>query len=97
VGVGPTGDDRVLRGGSWNSNARNVRAANRNHDHPGNRNDNVGCRLSRAHPPAGRPAPDPTGTPSGRDGARGENQSATGAPVGAQRVRERAPVDSLQQ
>ena len=43
------GSNRVLRGGSWNSNAQNVRAANRNDNPPDNRNDNIGFRLARAH------------------------------------------------
>ena len=35
-----------LRGGSWgNNNPDNLRAANRNHNEPGNRNHNVGFRL----------------------------------------------------
>ena len=50
---------RVIRGGSWINDARNVRAAYRNHDHPSNRNDNRGFRLARAPEPA-EPAPDPT-------------------------------------
>ena len=37
---------RVLRGGSWNNNAHNCRAANRNHNDPDNRNDNIGFRLA---------------------------------------------------
>jgi formylglycine-generating enzyme required for sulfatase activity len=41
VGAGRGGAERALRGGSWNSNARNVRCANRNANHPGNRNDNM--------------------------------------------------------
>jgi hypothetical protein len=40
--------NRVLRGGSWNNNGRNVRSAYRNGNDPGNRNDNIGLRLSRA-------------------------------------------------
>ena len=40
-----TGSNRVIRGGSWDNNARNLRAANRNNDDPGNRNPNVGARL----------------------------------------------------
>ncbi len=40
--------NRVMRGGSWNNHARNVRAACRNHNHPTNRNDNVGFRCVRA-------------------------------------------------
>jgi hypothetical protein len=40
--------NRVMRGGSWNNHARNVRAAYRNDIHPTNRNDNVGFRCVRA-------------------------------------------------
>lgn len=40
---------RVLRGGSWINNARNCRSANRNANDPGNRDDNIGFRLARAH------------------------------------------------
>lgn len=51
----------MKRGGSWDNNAQNARAAYRNNDDPGNRNNNLGCRLaspgvSRVRP-AGRPAP----------------------------------------
>ncbi len=37
---------RVLRGGSWNNDARNVRAAYRNHNEPSNRNHNLGFRCA---------------------------------------------------
>ena len=37
-----------MRGGSWNNDGRNVRSAYRNWNHPANRNDNLGFRLSRA-------------------------------------------------
>jgi formylglycine-generating enzyme required for sulfatase activity len=50
LGGDQKGENRVLRGGSWINNARNCRSANRNHNHPGNRNDNIGLRLSRARP-----------------------------------------------
>jgi hypothetical protein len=33
---------RVLRGGAWNNNPRNCRAANRNDNAPDNRNNNIG-------------------------------------------------------
>ena len=39
---------RVIRGGSWNNNGRNVRSAYRNHNSPDNRNNNLGLRLSLA-------------------------------------------------
>lgn len=35
----------MLRGGSWNNNHDNARAAFRNHNHPDNRNNNIGFRL----------------------------------------------------
>ena len=42
--------NRVLRGGSWNNNGRNVRSAYRNHNEPDNRNNNTGFRLSQLTP-----------------------------------------------
>ncbi len=38
------------RGGSWNNNARNCRASNRNNNEPDNRNNNLGFRLAAAAP-----------------------------------------------
>jgi hypothetical protein len=37
---------RVIRGGSWNNDAQNVRAAYRNHNEPSNRNNNLGFRCA---------------------------------------------------
>ncbi|MFN9289575.1 MAG: SUMF1/EgtB/PvdO family nonheme iron enzyme [Planctomyces sp.] len=37
---------RVIRGGSWDNSAQNVRAAYRNGNHPGNRDNNLGFRCS---------------------------------------------------
>lgn len=65
-GAGRTGSNRVIRGGSWNSNARNVRAANRNANDPGNRNANLGFRVARAQKGAGWPVFDPTFAVTGR-------------------------------
>ena len=42
------GSRRVIRGGSWNNEPRNVRCANRNNNEPANRNNNVGFRLVRS-------------------------------------------------
>jgi hypothetical protein len=36
----------VLRGGSWNNNQQNARAAYRNHNRPDNFNNNNGFRLA---------------------------------------------------
>jgi len=43
---------RVIRGGSWNNDPDNARAAYRNDNHPTNRNDNLGFRLVLAPRPA---------------------------------------------
>jgi hypothetical protein len=37
--------NKVLRGGGWNNNEENVRAANRNNNTPDNRNNNIGFRC----------------------------------------------------
>ena len=39
---------RVVRGGCWINNARNLRSANRNANTPDNRNHNIGFRLAGA-------------------------------------------------
>jgi hypothetical protein len=43
---GLTGSNRVNRGGSFNNDASNARAANRNNNDPSNRNSNNGFRLA---------------------------------------------------
>ena len=40
---------RVLRGGTFNNEARNVRCAYRNRNNPNNRNDNIGFRVMAVH------------------------------------------------
>lgn len=44
-GVWATGSERALRGGAWNNNDQNTRAAYRNNNNPRNRNNNVGFRV----------------------------------------------------
>ncbi len=68
-GRGHKGSNRVNRGGSWKSNARNVRAAYRNPNDPSNRWNNLGFRLARAQTRAGRPTPDPAAVRSVRAGS----------------------------
>jgi formylglycine-generating enzyme required for sulfatase activity len=44
----PKGDNRVMRGGSWNNpdaSEQNCRTAYRNNNWPDNRNNNIGFRL----------------------------------------------------
>jgi hypothetical protein len=38
-------ENKVVRGGSWNNNWNNVRAANRNNNTPSNSNNNIGFRC----------------------------------------------------
>ena len=49
--------NRVLRGGTWNNTANNARSANRNHNTPSNRNNNIGFRLTSTGPREGRRSP----------------------------------------
>jgi formylglycine-generating enzyme required for sulfatase activity len=42
-------DGRVVRGGSFNNNERNVRCAYRNRNNPNNRNNNIGFRVVVSH------------------------------------------------
>ena len=87
-----SGSKRVNRGGSWNNNARNCRASNRNNNSPGNRNNNLGFRLlstrrrqrARFMERAREPAPCPGG--SSRSGKQPDEQrqpAASGRPRGA--------------
>jgi hypothetical protein len=65
----------VIRGGSWNNNGRRLRAANRNHDQPAERNNNLGFRLAAAR--RGQVHGDQRGVPS-RLQATGGGQSQEG-------------------
>ena len=46
---GRASSHRVLRGGAFNNNQRNVRCAYRNRNNPNNRNRNNGFRVVVAH------------------------------------------------
>ena len=66
----------MLRGGSWNNNPQNCRAAYRNRNAPANRNNNYGFRVCfrlHAHPSSGAPArlAGPPRTTGFRPGRRG--------------------------
>ena len=50
----PSGDSRMVRGGSWGISGRSVRSASRYWIVPGYRYQNVGFRLALGHQPAGR-------------------------------------------
>ena len=87
-----SGSNRVNRGGSWNNNARNCRAPNRNHDGPGNRNGNLGFRLlstrrrqgARFKDRARVPAPCPGGSSRSGDTPDEHPQpAASGRPAGS--------------
>lgn len=71
------GTSRVLRGGSWGSYARGVRAAQRSAEDPGYRNSDVGFRLARGQvPDGGTESPPRSGSGPGTAG-RGPRSMAT--------------------
>jgi formylglycine-generating enzyme required for sulfatase activity len=68
-----TGAERVLRGGSWNNNARNVRCACRNQKPSDNRNENIGFRPARAHERTGWSGTEQTVVPARPSAAAKQN------------------------
>ena len=86
-GAGQQGYLRVNRGGSWNDDARNVRAAYRNANHPDNRNDDLGFRLARAQEHAGGRVLDPPCHLSAGPRVRDEQQADIGVLVARAEVR----------
>lgn len=85
------GAERVNRGGSWNSNARNVRAANRNGNSPDNRNDNLGFRLAREQKRSRSNAPDPICTATGCIGSRRKPSGTRCGSRGSRSAHETSP------
>jgi hypothetical protein len=59
---------RVVRGGSWNNDPRNLRSAVRNRNEPDNRNDNLGFRPASTLARQSRPVQGPDGCASGVPG-----------------------------
>ena len=91
---------RVIRGGSWTDDARNVRAASRNHNEPADRNDNLGFRCARAHERVGASAPEQARLQASRASARFRRNAGTagvlvGALDGASNARRPAGVVGL--
>jgi hypothetical protein len=75
-----------VRGGSWNDNARRVRSAYRNANHPGDADDNPGFRLCLSSMPAAVDAArgmDQPRVPPAVVSVTAANRKAPGAPVGA--------------
>ena len=91
--MGPeVGTERVLRGGSWNFDARNVRAATRFAFDPSYRSSSVGFRLSRGpeqEPSDGR---SPAATQGGARGARAEPRPGAPRDVDFEYDANRVPV-----
>jgi hypothetical protein len=85
----------VDRGGSWNDNARNVRAANRNANPRDDRDDNLGFQLAGAQTQTrttcNRFAPDQTAVASGGSGCRRTPQEPRRARSGSGCAVERSP------
>jgi Sulfatase-modifying factor enzyme 1 len=68
---------RVIRGGSWNNDAQNLRAAYRNHNEPTNRNNNLGFRCAElTTKPDGSLLNRPASCPSFRTMAKGSRGPA---------------------
>lgn len=63
-----SGSNRVYRGGSWNNNAQNARAAIRNNNDPSNRNNDLGFRLCSTE--GARESPEWAGVGASTDSAR---------------------------
>ena len=71
---GPWGSlaaSRVLRGGSWDNNTQNLRAAHRNDNPPDERNNNIGFRVCRVAHIVIAPVPEIPADPGWQGEARG--------------------------
>jgi formylglycine-generating enzyme required for sulfatase activity len=73
------GRGRVLRGGSWSSNGRDCRSANRVGDDPGDRHVSIGFRLARGSSPR---SDEEQAASAGEGGAAGERGARGASPRG---------------
>ncbi|MFN0056231.1 MAG: hypothetical protein ACKV0T_29140 [Planctomycetales bacterium] len=65
----------MVRGGSWNNNARNTRSSNRNNNTADNRNNNIGFRVCRvSESPESSTTPDAWSAPTRSAGTPGPCQ-----------------------
>ena len=94
---GPSGSNRVLRGGTWNNNADNCRVANRNNNSPGNTNNNIGFRPVRSseETPQRAQDSDPAAIPSATPRAVRQTKNARPVPVIAAEAAANAPGGSV--
>jgi len=77
---------RVLRGGSWDVGARDVRSAYRRHVHPGDRVGILGFRCARVRVarPASQEGAEPAGPARGRQAERRPERDPPGGATGAE-------------
>ena len=89
---GPSGSNRVIRGGNWNNNANNCRVANRNNNSPGNTNNNIGFRTVRNSEEAPQRAlSDPAAIPPAPSHPAWQNETSRPVPVVAVEAAAMAP------
>lgn len=88
-----SGSNRVLRGGNWNNDSSNCRAAIRNNNSPGNTNNNNGFRAVRSSEdsPMWEKDSDPAAIPSAPSQPAWQSETARPVPVGVVDAMPKAP------
>ena len=71
----------VLRGGSWNHNARNLRVSNRNNHQPDEQNSNIGFRCVREEERGRSMVPEATEFRRAKPGAGGSHRTEQRPPA----------------